>query len=302
MKQISNSAYLYIFIALSLLVSMRSASACENCYGFLYGQNHLYALQAPPGWELDNQVGRSRGIQAMFYKKGEGIAPQYSYMYTNVSQIGKEVRTVEDLVKITEREFHQQNAELNRNLKVSHLKDETINGKLFKIYKWQYGNRQEAVAYVKEEYVIVMMILTAPTKASYTASYQNFKELLKSYRFMSSDVIYRSVAKQQFEQVKSYYDEQMKKPEARVYVDELNRQYLSRLAELESQCRSETSTVEQFELMISINKIGIPMTIYWTPSKIADCMEAKGLAEIRYPRLPEHFRVIHWYNRFLDLK
>jgi hypothetical protein len=56
----------------------------ENHIGALHGEDHVYTLQAPKGWILDNQSGTGQGLHAVFYKVGGSWGKSPVVMYTNV--------------------------------------------------------------------------------------------------------------------------------------------------------------------------------------------------------------------------
>ncbi len=54
--------------------------------GIVYGDNHAFALSAPPGWVLDNESGVSQGLHAVFYPAGSSWSDSQVVMYANVVQ------------------------------------------------------------------------------------------------------------------------------------------------------------------------------------------------------------------------
>ena len=53
--------------------------------GMMYGPGHAYMVTAPEGWVLDNQVGRSMGLHAVFYREGKTWRSAEAFMYVNTA-------------------------------------------------------------------------------------------------------------------------------------------------------------------------------------------------------------------------
>jgi hypothetical protein len=56
-----------------------------NQAGILYGRGYAYILSAPKGWVMDDETGRSEGLEAVFYRQGESWAAGAAVLYANVA-------------------------------------------------------------------------------------------------------------------------------------------------------------------------------------------------------------------------
>lgn len=284
-------------ILLLLVLLFTHLIACENCYGFPYGQNHLYEIQAPKNWILDNKIGVPMNVHAFLYRKGETLSAENVYMYTTVSHIDSDIKSIEDVVRTSKESFLEKSPQLQLDIKF--IETKKFKNYDFTLYKWHVGSRVEYVAYNVQKYVIVMFVLSAPMEEILKENYTAFEAFVGSYDFLTNDVIYREISKEQFAQIKAHYDEQMKDKDAKKYHDEIRDTYLKELTHLVLQCQEKVKTLADFEIQISINEMGLPQTIYWTPSKVADCLYEDGVAHISYPQPPSKYRIFHWHNRFL---
>jgi hypothetical protein len=158
--------------------------------GIIYGQNHAYALTAPEGWVLDNSSGVSEGLHAVFYPAASSWAGAATVMYTNVAlcDLSKKEK-IEDIMKYDIEKFRQDSP----NLRVE--KKEGIgvcNGrrKARVVYFScdRYGHH-EAVAYIPENKVVVMIVMRSRNKKEFDSSLKAFEELVKSYNFITDKVI-----------------------------------------------------------------------------------------------------------------
>jgi len=157
--------------------------------GIIYGKNHAFGLTAPEGWILDNQSGVKYGIHAVFYRKGETWVNAETVMYANTASFEfNDVNTLEKLI-----EYDINNFKMNyRNVKSSKGKDINLKGgKIAKVRYFtgdKFGNF-EAIAYIEEEKIGVMIVMSSKTKTGFDNSLTAFEKLVKSYFFISSKVI-----------------------------------------------------------------------------------------------------------------
>ena len=190
---------LYVVIALMLLCSFAYAqekSEKSGDSGIIYGENHAFTLTAPEGWVLDNTSGRGQGLQAVFYPQGSSWQKGAAVMYANVYQ--KRNVKEEPLEKVIEgdvAEFRKRSAELNvTDAEPIHLvKDERVKDKkaTVKYFTGDAHGNHEAVAYVDEGKVVVMLVLSARSKKVFESSLPAFKELVGSYFFLGDKVTFQ---------------------------------------------------------------------------------------------------------------
>ena len=90
----------YFIFALAFLSRTLTAQDDGLTAGILYGKNFVYSLNAPDGWVLDNSAGKSQGLQAVFYPKGESWDKATTVMYTNTASLEDEAhKTISQLIK-----------------------------------------------------------------------------------------------------------------------------------------------------------------------------------------------------------
>jgi hypothetical protein len=155
--------------------------------GIIYGKDHAYSLTAPKGWLLDNKAGAAQGLYAVFYPQGSSWASGSVVMYTNVGSKGPK-QTINDFIAGDVSAFKSNSP----NIKITTGDTLTLEkGKnaLVRYFTGDVYKNFEAVGYIDEPKVIVMVILTSKNKENFDAALPAFHDLLRSYLFISSDVL-----------------------------------------------------------------------------------------------------------------
>lgn len=176
-------------VALAVLLcftQLLSAQTPSNA-GVVYGNDHAFSIRAPSGWVLDNTAGRSQGLHAVLYEEGKSWEKGEAVMYANTASkriSGQE--TLRELMAYDLKQFAERAPHLKAK-EVASIKAQTATATVVWFEGDQHGNF-EAVAYFDEKHTIVMLVLTARTKQQFDAAYPAFKELVGSYRFLTSNV------------------------------------------------------------------------------------------------------------------
>jgi len=156
--------------------------------GIIYGDNHAFFLTPPKGWVLDNFSGVSQGLHAVFYRLGSSWSDAKSVMYANT--VSKGVQGDETIDKVIEGDVSRFRA-TSPNLSVISTAPSITGDRKEAIVKLFFGDRysnHEAVAYIDERKVVVIIVLSSRSKEEFEASLPAFKELVGSYRFFTEDV------------------------------------------------------------------------------------------------------------------
>lgn len=187
----------HVAIILMLLCSFAEAqerSGGGGGSGIIYGKNYAFTLTAPKGWVLDDTSGRSQGLQAVFYPEGSSWDKGAAVMYANVylKRDSKE-ESLEKVIAGDVADYKKRSAKL----KVTDAeplptrRDERVKDKkaAVKYFTGDENGNDEAVAYIAEGQVVVMLALTARTKKDFESSLPAFKELVGSYFFLGGRVV-----------------------------------------------------------------------------------------------------------------
>lgn len=155
--------------------------------GLVYGKGHSFWISAPNGWILDNSSGVNRGLYAVFYPKGLTWKNSTAVMYANTAR-KKADESLEDFIKGDTDNFKEKGSPNITIAKAEPIK--TKDGKLAQVRLFtgdQWAN-SEAVAYIPENKVIVMIVLTSRTETDFKKSLGAFQALVGSYQFLAEDV------------------------------------------------------------------------------------------------------------------
>ncbi len=157
--------------------------------GMIYGKNHAFFLDPPKGWVLDNSAGVSQGSQAVFYPIGGSWQNSSVVMYANV--MDKEEETYNTFEKAIAYDISQFK-ERDSSVKIRDSSAIVLGNNKQAIVKTFFYSNYDAVAYIDESKVVVILVLSARTEAQFKNSYFDFKELVKSYGFFTDKVIFNN--------------------------------------------------------------------------------------------------------------
>lgn len=155
--------------------------------GIVYGAGHAFFIQAPRGWVLDNTRGVDQGLHAVFYPEGQSWTGADVVMYVNTAA-REDDQTLGDFIEWELARSRERSPGLvatpgtpvvtedGRPTTVRHLTGD----------RWE---NHEAIAYLDEEAVFVMFVLSAKSKTLYDRSYDAFESLIGSYDFITEHVV-----------------------------------------------------------------------------------------------------------------
>lgn len=179
-------------VALLSWYSGYAFAATDGGSGIIHGSNHAYSLTAPAGWLLDTQVGVSQGIHAAFYPKGSSWEKGDAVMYSRARTKGGNVNTIDEMVKDTIGEFHN-----NGSLKYIGKEASAIlasNKRSARVFYYsgdKWGN-YEAVAYFDEKKTINFIVLNSRTLKDFKNSLPAFEPLVRSYLFLADEITHQN--------------------------------------------------------------------------------------------------------------
>jgi len=160
-----------------------------NKEGIIYGPHHEFEVTAPDGWVIDNQAGISDGLHAVFYPEGGSWKESKTVMYAN--GVEKNGRNIKQFIEDDVKSFKDKTGEIKDGAPLS-----TEDGKkaYVKYFLKEENGNYEAIAYIDEKYVVVIIALSARNEQGFNRSYPAFKELVASYKFISDKIMERDTA------------------------------------------------------------------------------------------------------------
>ena len=176
-----------IFLIVSVSAQKKAEPDKAENTGIIYGNNHSYKLTAPKDWLLDNKSGVSQGLHAVFYPQDSSWRDGIAVMYTNVSQKMNKAESAKETIERDIANFKKGSPKLKvedaKSIKLTKDKSATI-----KYFSNDENGNYEAIAYIDEAKVVVMIVLTSKTKKDFDASLVAFQELVGSYFFLTDKV------------------------------------------------------------------------------------------------------------------
>lgn len=181
------------FLLLTLTASLCGALAAQNDKrasddansGIIYGTDHAFTLTAPDGWVLDNASGVAQGLHAVFYPKGSSWKASPVVMYANVVHKKSEKDALETIIESDVADFKRQSP----GMKVEDAEAPPGSGKNVRVKYFVDDDSHEAVAYIGENKVVVMLVLNAKTKKGFDDALPAFRQLISTYHFLGDKVI-----------------------------------------------------------------------------------------------------------------
>lgn len=152
----------------------------------VFGDRHALTLRAPDGWMLDTRSGRAQGLQAVFYPHGERWAASPSVMYCQVVARGKDIADRNAMIQYDQNRFRSSGPTA-----VIASGDSIVSGNGTRIptSRFSGGARGtiEAVAYIEERSVVVLVVLSCRSPEIFERSLPAFRQLVGSYKFLADD-------------------------------------------------------------------------------------------------------------------
>lgn len=162
----------------------------DNC-GILYGDSHALTFCAADGWVLDTSIMNDQGIYAVFYPDGSNwhdATHSGTFMYINV--VGrKNNATIAEMI-----DADADGAKRSDPTTVVTKSDPIRIGDVsVPVLRFGHGPSDycEATAYIGEEKVLVMLVISSKNEQLFAKDYPAFVKLVQSYHFLTSTVTFQ---------------------------------------------------------------------------------------------------------------
>ena len=151
------------------------------------GDDHLFMVAAPAGWVVDDTSGMGSRIRCVLYPKGQTWANAPTVMYVNPMH-GNAIkeRTVSAMIAEIEKEFRKR-APKGRVVDAGTLKTGAGKSASVRHFSYDGGPVTEAVAYVPESELLMLVVLSSRDAKAFQANLPAFKELVGTYAWVGSN-------------------------------------------------------------------------------------------------------------------
>ncbi len=151
------------------------------------GDNHLFMVSAPKGWILDDTSGMGSRIRCVFYPHGQTWASAPTVMYVNpLHGFGAKTRTVSNLMAEDEKSFRKR-APRGRITEGGKLTTGGSKEATVRYFSESGGAPHEAVAYVPEADLVMLLVLSARTPEAFQKALGAYRELVQSYAWVAAN-------------------------------------------------------------------------------------------------------------------
>jgi hypothetical protein len=156
--------------------------------GVVFGRDHVFVVTAPKGWVLDAKSGVSQGLNAVFYPEGSSWTNGSTVMYANVyHKRNATEETLETVISGDVAEFKKKSEKL-KVVEAASLPTRKDKKAAVRYFDGDTFGNSEAIAYLDEGKVVVMLVLSARNRKELETALPAFNELVSSYLFLGDKI------------------------------------------------------------------------------------------------------------------
>lgn len=149
----------------------------------LYSEGGAFLVEGPKGWVTDRETGQRLGTCCVFYPEGATWDDAQTVMYPNIMTKSLGQETLKQLMDSNLSDFRDNNPGM------SYEEGEDIPVRSRKAAKLRYfyhvnQGSFEAVAYIDEEKIVALVIVSSRTKKGLDESIPLLRSALQSYAYM----------------------------------------------------------------------------------------------------------------------
>lgn len=137
-------------------------------------------LDVPSGWVIDQEVGKRHGICCVFYPKESTWNDAETVMYPRVTTKESAQNSLKEFMDQDLADFREHNPEM----KYEDAEDMPLKNKRIAKLRYFYGvnhGSSEAVAYIQEERIIAVVVVSSRSRNGLEDSLPIFRGLLETY-------------------------------------------------------------------------------------------------------------------------
>lgn len=165
-----------------------ASAAPSGEFTILYGDNHVLGVTPPPGWTVDDTSGLGSKIRIVLYPKGERWATAPTVMYLNpLHQKAESRRTLLQMIEHDVAEFGKK-APKGKVTPGTPLRTGKAKNAEVRYFAPGGGEPTEAVAYVPEDELVMLLVLSSRDAAGFKRHLPAFESLVASYQFVAGNI------------------------------------------------------------------------------------------------------------------
>lgn len=165
-----------------------SAATPPPALTLVYGDDHVFGVVAPAGWVVDDSSGLGSRIRVVLYPRGQKWSTAKTVMYVNpLHQKGSDPKSLGEMIDRDVASFRRANPRgaVTAAPMIRTLKGQTAQVRYFSPTG---GQPAEAVAYIPEENLVMLLVLSSREPGGFRAALPAFQEFVRHYQFVGGDV------------------------------------------------------------------------------------------------------------------
>ena len=168
--------------------SKAAESAPKGALTVMYGDNHAFAVVPPEGWAIDDSSGINSKIRVVLYPIGEKWDTAPTVMYVNpLHQVKGSPLTLKQMIEKDVATFAEKAPKGKVTTRPS-LKTSKSQLAEVRYFSPTGGPPLEAVAYVAEDELVMLLVLSSRDPGGFKRSLPAFESLVASYQFVMGNV------------------------------------------------------------------------------------------------------------------
>ena len=165
-----------------------AATAPKSELTLLYGDNHAFGIVVPEGWSVDDTSGLGSKLRVVLYPKGQSWTSAPTVMYVSSIHPPKGVRrTLRQTIEGDLQQFARK-APKGRVSSQPAIPTAGASAAEVRFFAPDGARATEAVAYVPEENVTVLLCLSSRDADGFERALPAFRALVRGYRFVAADL------------------------------------------------------------------------------------------------------------------
>ncbi len=154
----------------------------------VYSDGGAFLIEGPKGWTTDREAGQRLGTCCVYYPAGATWDNAETVMYPNIATKGPGQKPLREFMAYDLADFREHNPEMSyEDAEDIPLKNKrTANLRYFHNVN---GGSSEAVAYVEEEKIIALVVVSSKTAKGLNETIPLLRSVLQTYAYMDVKVI-----------------------------------------------------------------------------------------------------------------
>jgi hypothetical protein len=160
----------------------------EHILTILYGDDHAFGIIAPPGWVIDDSSGLGYRIRAVLYPRDVHWKDATTIMYESCYH--RDPRRPATLSAILENDAAKFRARSPKGKLTTAPAVTTSKGKVaqVRLLAPTGGEPLEAIAYLEESSLFVLLVLHAERSEAFKDAYPRFRDMVTSYQLVAENI------------------------------------------------------------------------------------------------------------------